>query len=130
LYAKVSPAFVSPASSSNPNLLPIHGPVAPESLITPIIKTSKDNPYVWHARLGHISMTTLALMVKEGMVTGINLCAEDFKACADDKCSSCILGKMARPAYIASGNKATRPLELIHTDIAGPYPTVGINGER
>lgn len=74
---------------------------------------------LWHKRLGHISRDRMLRLVKDEVLP--NLDFSDF-----DKCVKCMKGKMTK------GNKkgSTRSsglLELIHTDICGPFPA-GITG--
>ncbi|GKA27716.1 putative RNA-directed DNA polymerase [Tanacetum coccineum] len=76
---------------------------------------------LWHQRLGHISRDRMTRLVKDEVLP--NLDFSDF-----EKCVECIKGKMTK------GNKkgATRStglLELIHTDICGPFPS-GIGGHK
>nr|GEY15134.1 putative zinc finger, CCHC-type [Tanacetum cinerariifolium] len=76
---------------------------------------------LWHQRLGHISRDRMTRLVKDEVLPNLDL--SDF-----EKCVECIKGKMTK------GNKkgATRStglLELIHTDICGPFPSV-IGGHK
>ncbi|GJZ79437.1 putative RNA-directed DNA polymerase [Tanacetum coccineum] len=76
---------------------------------------------LWHQRLGHISRDRMTRLVKDEVLP--NLDFSDF-----GKCVECIKGKMTK------GNKkgvtrSTELLELIHTDICGPFPS-GIGGHK
>ena len=76
---------------------------------------------LWHQRLGHISRDRMTRLVKDEVLPHLDF--SDF-----EKCVECIKGKMTK------GNKkgATRStglLELIHTDICGPFPS-GIGGHK
>ncbi|KAL4554216.1 hypothetical protein LXL04_037399 [Taraxacum kok-saghyz] len=76
---------------------------------------------LWHQRLGHISRERMLRLVKDEVLPNLNF--SDF-----ENCVKCMKGKMTK------GNKkgSTRSsglLELIHTDISGPYP-VGISGHK
>lgn len=69
---------------------------------------------LWHKRLVHISRDRMTRLVKDGILPSLDF--SDFETCIQ-----CLKGKMAK------GNKkgATRSsnlLEVIHTDISGPYP--------
>ncbi|KAK9072512.1 hypothetical protein SSX86_008946 [Deinandra increscens subsp. villosa] len=82
---------------------------------------SETSSMLWHQRLGHISRDRMSKLVKDEILP--NLDFTDFETCVE-----CIKGKMAK------GNKkgATRSsnlLEIIHTDISGPYPD-GITGHN
>ncbi|KIO22572.1 hypothetical protein M407DRAFT_46719, partial [Tulasnella calospora MUT 4182] len=38
-------------------------------------------------------------------------------------CDACLRGKHSRSPFPTSGrSRATKPLELVHTDICGPFP--------
>ncbi|GKA97571.1 putative RNA-directed DNA polymerase [Tanacetum coccineum] len=76
---------------------------------------SKTSSKLWHQRLGHISRDRITRLVKDEVLPNL-----DFSYF--EKCIKCIKGKMTK------GNKkcATRStglLELIHTDIYGPFPS-------
>lgn len=71
---------------------------------------------MWHARLGHVNMTTLKLVVNKRLVTGIPNVEMQKETCV-----SCLLGKQARkPFPQATSFRASSPLELIHGDLCGP----------
>lgn len=76
---------------------------------------------LWHQRLGHISRDRMSRLVKAEVLP--NLDFTDFETCV-----KCLKGKMAK------GNKkgairSSSLLELIHTDISGPYP-IGITRHK
>lgn len=85
--------------------------------------TAATESSVWHARLGHVNLETLKLMLKKELVTGI----PDITI-KRETCVSCLLGKQARkPFPQATMFRAANPLELIHGDLCGPIspPTSG-----
>ncbi|CAK5272970.1 unnamed protein product [Mycena citricolor] len=45
-------------------------------------------------------------------------------------CNGCMLGKQHKHLYPASEKRASKPLELIHTDLMGPWPTQSLEGSR
>ncbi|CAK5283373.1 unnamed protein product [Mycena citricolor] len=45
-------------------------------------------------------------------------------------CDGCMLGKQHKHPYPASEKHASKPLELIHTDLMGPWPTQSLEGSR
>jgi len=88
-----------------------------------------ETPDLWHRRFGHLGYDSLARLQSQGMVTGINTSAADFKtAGASGICEACELGKAHRLPFKASTSKTTRPLELLHTDLCGPMPISSIGG--
>jgi transposase InsO family protein len=75
--------------------------------------TSSDNSILWHQRLGHINYQYINKMQRLNAVIGLdNPIVEPLTECSD-----CIHGKMQRKRYLYAENRATRPLELIHSDI-------------
>ena len=52
-------------------------------------------------------------MVKSGILTSL-----DFEPIP--VCESCLEGKMTKRPFKAKGYRATKPLELVHTDVCGP----------
>ncbi|XP_060974782.1 uncharacterized protein LOC133039825 [Cannabis sativa] len=77
---------------------------------------------LWHKRLGHISRNRVERLVSDGILDSINF--SDF-----DVCIECIKGKQTKTKKLGA-KRATDVLELIHTDIYGPFPTPSWNGQR
>ncbi|KAM1023461.1 hypothetical protein ACFX2A_045325 [Malus domestica] len=81
---------------------------------------------LWHKRLGHLNMTSLQNMQKDEMVQGI----PKMDQC-NETCKGCVFGKHHRDSFEAGKAwRATKPLELIHSDVCGPMKTTTINGNR
>lgn len=80
----------------------------------------------WHARLGHVNLTTMKAMIQKELVTGvpnINVISE--------VCSSCMLGKQARHSFPQSTTyRATKTLQLVHGDLCGPITPSTAGGSR
>nr|CAN66083.1 hypothetical protein VITISV_028833 [Vitis vinifera] len=86
-------------------------------------KLNKDNSAsLWHKRLGHISKSRVEQLVSDGILDSLDF--SDF-----DICVECIKGKQTKTKKLGA-NRATDVLELIHTDICGPYPTASWNGQQ
>ena len=82
-------------------------------------KLKKDNvkpSYLWHCRLGHINERRMAKLQKSG-----NLGSFDYESY--DTCESCLLGKMTKLSFKGKGERASGPLDLIHTDVCGLMST-------
>lgn len=54
----------------------------------------KEEPWRWHARLGHISFKTIRTMATEGMVYGLPEIREERQLC-----DSCLVGKQSRQSF-------------------------------
>lgn len=93
-----------------------------------ISSSSKASAEVWHRRFGHLGYSNMARL--PGMVKGINIAAADFRAAADDNCSSCIIGKQKRLPFPDSETATTKPLELVHMDLCGPMATPSQGGAQ
>lgn len=70
----------------------------------------------WHARLGHIGVSTMKTMIKNQLAIGMpSLSIEE------ETCTACLLGKQTRRSFPnATSYRATKKLELIHGDLCGP----------
>ncbi|KAJ9547196.1 hypothetical protein OSB04_019739 [Centaurea solstitialis] len=85
-------------------------------------KLNEDSAILWHKRLGHISKQRIQRLIDERILNSIDL--TNFQVCVE-----CIKGKQTNARRLGS-NRATDVLELIHTDICGPFPTASWNGQR
>ncbi|CAL9020349.1 unnamed protein product [Prunus brigantina] len=79
-------------------------------------KTSNEVSYkLWHKRLGHISRERINLLCKESILPPMNHDSQN------EICIECVKGKLTNLRKKgAIGSKGV--LELIHTDICGPFP--------
>ena len=69
--------------------------------------------YLWHKHLGHISKERLRELVKNEILP--NLDFTDLGLCVD-----CIKGKQTKHTK-KGATRSTQLLEIIHTDICGPF---------
>ena len=79
----------------------------------------EDSLEIWHQRLGHIGKEVIKQTMH--LVNGIKIShSEDFE------CQVCAMTKMTAKPFKSSTRKTTEPLQLVHSDIAGPMksPTV------
>ena len=89
------------------------------------IKRSMENEsfaFLWHKHLGHISKERLQRLVKNVILP--NLEFTDFVLCVD-----CIKGKQTKHNKKGS-TRSNQLLEIIHTDICGPFDVPYFNGEK
>lgn len=83
--------------------------------------------HIWHQRLGHRGPDAIRRLVSENLVSGIQINECDKRIV----CDCCVKGKMIRKSFPkVSESRAGSVLELIHTDLCGPMPTVTPNGNR
>ena len=64
----------------------------------------------------------------QGAVTGLQCCNKNH---SDSDCEICAATKLIRTSFHSNPKRASKPLELVHTDISGPMrvPSL-INGHR
>ena len=87
------------------------------------VADSKDDPNLWHQRLGHMSDKGLKIMHSKGKLP-------DLQSVDTDLCESCIFGKQKRVSFIKSGRPPKQEkLELVHTDVWGPATVSSIGGK-
>eukprot|EP00798_Chlamydomonas_sp_ICE-L_P019084 gene19084-biopygen27952 len=77
----------------------------------------------WHARLGHVGITTLQKMIQNNVVTGMAVVGDVM-----GKCMSCTLGKFKKSPYPLQ-SPPDGPLDLLYSDVCGPLPC-GLNGHK
>lgn len=83
----------------------------------------------WHKRLGHLSESGMRQLFGGGkFCMGFLLQNE---SCVLDSCVACLTGKMNESSYPrASSERAAMPLEVVHTDVAGPMQVGSWGGAR
>ena len=74
---------------------------------------NEKSAYLWHRRLGHISRERLQILVKNKTLPEL-----DFSDLED--CIECFKGKMTNIRR-KNASRSNKLLELIHTDICGPF---------
>ncbi|CAN0875011.1 Retrovirus-related Pol polyprotein from transposon TNT 1-94 [Linum grandiflorum] len=86
-------------------------------------KTNSQSTYLWHCRLGHISLQRMKQLRLVGVSTSFS--CESF-----DTCEACLMGKMTRSPFPGQGQRANDLLDLIHTDVCGPMSSMARGGFR
>ena len=72
-----------------------------------------DDTYLWHPRLGHISLDRINRLVKDGPL-------KELKVGKLPVFESCLEGKMTKRSFSAKDFRAKEPLELVHSVVCGP----------
>lgn len=78
--------------------------------------------YEWHQRLGHPGKAILEKLPK--MVDGIKI--QGIKQI--DNCEICTQAKQTRLPFNSVRTRAIRPLQIIHTDVCGPFDKLTYDG--
>ena len=82
-----------------------------------------DKASLWHCRLGHVNKKRIAQLQKDGVL-------ESFDIKSDDTCESCLLGKMTKSPFTGTCERGEGLLDLIHTDVFGPFRTATRDANR
>ena len=87
---------------------------------------------LWHQRMGHVHTRAITQLFSKHMVADV--ASTNFLqpgSPQDFHCEACMLGKHHRTSMpSAATNRATRPLQLVHMDVCGPFSTESHNGSR
>jgi hypothetical protein len=76
---------------------------------------------LWHYRLGHISRGGIERLIKDDILIPLDFCNSDY-------CINCIKGKYAKQVKKGEAKRSAGVLEIIHTDICGPFPVKSVDG--
>ena len=83
---------------------------------------------LWHRRLAHIQPATLLQMSKSQSIRGLQVSHKNTELTS---CTGCILGKAHRSAIpTKSETRASKLLELVHSDVNGPIEVPSLGGSR
>jgi len=107
------------------NLYFVHGkPGGNKGGVETLNQVSEGPLRIWHNRLGHLNLHDLREAIEKGAISGIK--QADLKG--EMNCEICIQGKIARPPFPRESKRATKLLDIIHTDVCGPMRILS-NGE-
>ena len=81
---------------------------------------------LWHCRLGHVHYQALQQCQQQKRVHGLP--SKIFNS--DFMCESCLFGKMTHQPFTDSCTTTERLLQLVHTDLCGPFPIPSLSGAR
>lgn len=82
---------------------------------------------LWHHRMGHLNNADLQKLSSNNMVLGM----ENVQRNSAKVCEPCIYGKQTKkPFSSCKGNRSSRVLELIHSDVCGPIEPISWNGGK
>ena len=70
--------------------------------------------YLWYLRLGHISLERINRLTKDGPL-------KDLSVGTLLICESYLEGKMTKRPFTTKRLRAVQPLELVHSDMCGPF---------
>lgn len=87
------------------------------------VNVAKHDIQQWHEILGHCNHDDVSKL--ENLVEGMKITGSRTKA---DDCGTCVEGKMTQERSREPRVRSTVPLELVHTDLAGPINPVSKDG--
>ena len=90
-------------------------------------KENHDLSILWHHRLAHINLQAIKTLQSKNMVIGLP--KEQFTTSLD-LCEGCLLGKMPHHSFPLRQSRSRFPLQLVHSDLCGPFPTPSITGSH
>jgi hypothetical protein len=95
----------------------------PKSVSIVFLSQSNDIIILWHEIFGHINYKYLHQLSKENMVEGLSVIKF-----TSGVCQGCILGKNPEKNFDkGKAQRASSPLEMIHSEITGPFPQPSIS---
>lgn len=83
-----------------------------------LLTKEKGTALEWHKRLGHPGKDVLEVL--KDVADGIKI---EGKCKLDDQCEICIKAKQGRLPFSTQRQRAERKLEIIHSDVCGPFET-------
>lgn len=106
----------------------ITGHVFPLALLSEFCNKveERDLGHLWHCRFGHLSDKGLRTLLHKDMVRGLPELQESSKVCDD-----CLKGKQHREVFPKESTwRASKVLELVHSDICGPITSESNSKKR
>ena len=77
----------------------------------------------WHEILGHCNLSDVEKL--ENVVSGMRIGSKDRV-----QCQTCVLGKQTQTVSTEARTRCTKPLEMVHSDLAGPIQPIAKEGFR
>jgi hypothetical protein len=81
---------------------------------------------IYHQRLGHPCFTSTVSLLRSNAILGV---MHDELPPSDQThdCKACVKAKQTRASFPVSNSRCTRPMQLLHSDLMGPFkvPSLG-----
>jgi hypothetical protein len=91
-----------------------------------LLTHADESSRIWHERFEHLNFRYMQHLSKQGMVDGLS----DIHF-SKGICEGCVLGKHPQEKFDkGKTQKASSPLDMIHSDLMGPFPHLSINKAR
>lgn len=82
---------------------------------------------VLHRVCGHMNNNDIKMAMKHNLVLDLDTIVKNKRI---ERCEGCQMGKQKSASYKPSSTITTRPLELVHTDVCGPFPVASLEGYK
>ncbi len=83
------------------------------------------SPNLWHNRLAHMTEKGLQLLAKQSLIP-----LTSAKGISLNSCDHCLFGKHRRVSFRIPAKRKENRLELIHSDVCGPFEVESLGGNR
>lgn len=80
----------------------------------------------WHNRLGHLNSRDLLKIMEQ--VSNRKITMNDMRCLS--QCDICMRGKMTALPFPTSKRQSDEPLQIVHSDVVGPFRTQAANGAK
>jgi hypothetical protein len=88
--------------------------------------TDEDSNWLWHMRYGHLNFRSLSYLSTKNLPSGLPVLDANKK-----NCETCLKGKQSRLPFVSEKPKRSKTaLEVIHSDIYGPFEVPTISGSK
>lgn len=88
-------------------------------------KVNENSINLWHLRMAHLNVSALKKLPE--CTEGVKITQELDK---NIQCCSCLEGKQTRLPFKHTGTRASKPLEVIHSDLCGPMENTSYGGMK
>ena len=88
-----------------------------------LIEYAFNSQYLWHLRLCHIAEDRINKLERMGILSNL-------ESASNSTCESCLQGKMTRSPFVGQMARAKDILEIIHSDVCGPFREIDRKSTR
>ena len=88
---------------------------------TILINDASNCKHLWHLRLCHIAEDRITKLERMGILSNL-------ESASNSTCEACLQGKMTRSPFVGQMKRANEVLEIIHSDVCGPFKEMARGG--
>ena len=86
-----------------------------------LIENTSNSKHLWYLRFCHIAEDRIMKLERMGILS-------DLESTSDLTCEACLQGKMTRSPFVGQMRRANEVLEIIHSDVCGPFKEMARGG--